>query len=230
MQRDPLQPDKLSTDEVLTRVHSETTEPPEPPVPSAAEAQAELPKQGRKIMSQDGRTAVWEYTDVNGEKFVLPRPVDKMSIEEFTRSFKLSLNELMPGRLPQNLTVIFKDEQWAGHWFNCMARKGRRLADARGLGFIAVKAEELEAYMSELNDKDGCIRDDDLVLFKIHKAQLYLNAMRRMALAQRLGGKGQYMSTAENSLNGNGGDKVGYYYAPNVEKEFTGLGPIDAVR
>jgi hypothetical protein len=125
--------------------------------------------------------------------------------------------------------VRFKDPQWAGYWFNRTAKDGSRVWDARLLGFVPAKIEDLEFYYKGLNDQDGAVEQHDLVLMKIHKAKLYSKLGEWMAKAKRDGGINAYKDTAaeylRQSTGRDGGTKVQYYHTPQAVNEPQGIGP-----
>jgi hypothetical protein len=177
------------------------------------------------FLAGDGRM-MYKYT-VDGETIVTPKPMDKMTEEDFYR-LPVTLADMAPGRLPQNLTVIFRDPQWAGHWFNRKARDGQRVNEAKALGFVPATRDDCESVMQNLNDEDGAIMDGDLVLFKIHKAKLYRKYAQWMEMARTLGGKSSYMNRAESQVGGAGDGKVGYFFTPQ-SNEFSGVGPVTQI-
>jgi hypothetical protein len=179
--------------------------------------------QGGVFRSQDGRF-LYKYTMEDGQTVVLPKPIAEMTEEDFYQ-LPISLGDPYAGRLPQTLTVKFKDPQWAGHWFNRKAGDGRRVSEAKSLGYVPAKREDCEWVAHSLNDQDGAIIDNDLVLMKIHKAKLFFQYKHWMDTARKLGGKDSYKQTAEGAL-GNGAGKVDHYFTPQAEKEFAGVGPV----
>lgn len=178
--------------------------------------------QGGAFLAGDGRM-MYKYT-LDGQTVVLPKPIGDMSEEDFYR-LPISLSDATAGRLPQTLTVKFRDPQWAGHWFNRKAQDGRRVSEAKALGYTPATRDDCEWVSHSLNDDDGAIIDNDLVLMKIHKAQLFLQYKGWMDTAKRLGGNPAYKQAAE-SVMGHSGGKVEHYFAKQAEKEFSGLGPV----
>jgi hypothetical protein len=163
--------------------------------------------------------------EIDGNVHLLPKPIEQMSEDDFYR-LPITLYDSQPGRIPQNLTVTFKDPQWAGHWFNKNAKEGMRVAEARALGFQPAKKEDLDKYCLELNDQDGAVEQGDLVLMKTHKAHLYLRYKESMDRAKLLGGTEGYKNKANSELNPANRQKDPYYVAPQATSEFTGLGPL----
>jgi hypothetical protein len=186
------------------------------------EVKATTPE-GGAFLAGDGRM-MYKY-HLDGQTVVLPKPIDQMSEEDFYQ-LPISLGDSQAGRLPQTLTVKFRDPQWAGHWFNRKAQDGRRISEAKALGYIPAKREDCEWVSHSLNDDDGAIIDNDLVLMKIHKAKLFLQYKSWMDIAKQKGGKDSYKSTAENVVGGSAGGKVEHYFTSQAEKEFSGLGPV----
>lgn len=177
---------------------------------------------GGAFLASDGRT-MFKYT-VGTDTIVTPKPIEQMTEEDFY-SLPIALGDPLSGRLPQMLTVKFRDPQWAGHWFNRKAQDGRRVSEARALGFIPATRDDLEWVSHSLNDADGAVIDNDLVLMKIHKAQLYLKYKSWMDLAKAKGSISAYKATAENQV-GNSGGKVEHYFTAQATKEYSGLGGV----
>jgi hypothetical protein len=215
--------DTIDPKELLAQVNASTVSAPQG-IPSHAPGASEKPQDGA-FLGGDGRM-LYKYT-LDGEVVILPKPIEKMTEQDFY-NLPVNLADLSSGRLPQNLTVIFKDPQWAGHWFNCKARDGQRVNEARALGFIPAKVEDCELVAKNINDDDGCIREGDLILMKIHKAKLFRKYAQWMEMAKVLGGKSSYMSKAESQIGGAGDGKVGYYYTPQAS-EFSGVGPVTMI-
>jgi hypothetical protein len=196
-----------------------------PAAPTGLPAHATGPQdkqQGGAFMGSDGRM-LYKY-EIDGETVILPKPLDKMEEQDFY-NLPITLADLAPGRLPQNLTVTFRDPQWGGHWFNRKAREGQRVNEARSLGFIPANRDDCEMVSSNLNDEDGAIMDGDLVLMKIHKAKLFRKYAQWMEMAKVLGGKASYMNKAESQIGGAGDGKVGYFFTPQ-SNEPSGVGPV----
>jgi hypothetical protein len=185
----------------------------------------EAMKHPNAFMGQDGRT-YYKYLPEgdNGEVIVTPKPIEQMSEQDFY-DMPISLFDGMAGRIPQNLTVTFKDPQWAGQWFNKKAGDGARVGVARSLGFVPAKKEDLQSYFAGLNDRDGAVEQHDLVLMKIHKAKLYLKYAEWIALAKKRGSINRYKDEATNSMPaGAKRDLVGFYHTPQALNEIQGLG------
>jgi hypothetical protein len=185
---------------------------------------AEEPKEakGGAFIAGDGRM-MYKYT-VDDQTIITPKPLDQLSEEDFY-SLPISLAGAQAGRLPQNLTVKWRDPHIAGHWFNRKAADGRRVSEAMALGYVPAKREDCEWVSSSLNDEDGAIIDNDLVLMKISKAKLFLQYKQWMDLAKIKGGKNSYKQTAEGAVGATGG-KVDHYFTPQAEKEYSGLGAV----
>ena len=210
--------DKFSLDAALKEAGVQTVE--SAPVKEVVEKDA---PEGGAFLASDGRM-LYKY-NIDGQKIILPKPIEKMSEEDFYQ-LPISISDTQAGRLPQNLTVKFRDPQWAGHWFNRKAQDGRRVSEAKALGYIPATRDDCEWVSHSLNDDDGAIIDNDLVLMKIHKAKLFLQYKQWMDTAKRLGGKDSYKQTAEGVLGGRAGGKVDHYFTPQAEKEYAGLGPV----
>jgi len=191
---------------------------------AAPPAKDEKPVSGM-FRDQSGRQ-LWRY-DMGGEMVVLPKPLEQMSEQDFY-NLPVSLYDSMPGRLPQNLTVKFKDPQWAGYWFNKKAGDGARVGVARALGYQPAHIEDIEAMGAGLDDKDGAVEQHDLVLMKIHKAKLYLKYKEWIDKAKALGGINGYKNAAISYVSQGGGDlsKGPYYHTPQATGEFQGIGPV----
>ncbi len=174
---------------------------------------------------QDGRD-YWRY-DLDGEMVILPKPIEQMTEEDF---YKLppSLYDMQPGRLPQNLTVVFKDPQWAGYWFNKSAKNGVRVSVARSLGYVPATQDDCETIVAGLDPTTGAIEQHDLVLMKIHKAKLYRKYAEWIGMAKQRGGIESYKNAAESEVMSHGGDltKGRYYHTPQATQEFQGVGPV----
>jgi hypothetical protein len=181
--------------------------------------------QGGAFLAGDGRM-LYKYT-IDDQTIVLPKPIDQMSEEDFYQ-LPINLAGAQAGRLPQTLTVKFKDPQWAGHWFNRKAGDGRRVSEARALGYVPAMKDDCEWVAHSLNDEDGAIIDNDLVLMKIHKAKLFLQYKQWQDIAKLKGGKNSYKQTAEGVVGETGG-KVDHYFTPQAE-EYSGVGPVKHMR
>jgi len=156
---------------------------------------------------------------------VLPKKVEEMTEEDFY-AMPISLLDGQAGRIPQTLTVKFRDPQWAGRWFNRKAQDGRRVSEARSLGYIPAKVEDCEWLAHGTNDGDGAVIDNDLVLMKIHKQKLFLQYKEWMDLARIKGGQARYKQEAESMVGGRANDKVSHYLTPQATGEFNGVGPV----
>jgi hypothetical protein len=196
---------------------------PAPQVKAAPAPVTSPPKNGAAFMDQSGRM-MYRY-EMNGEVIILPKPVEQMKEQDFY-DLPISLYDSMPGRLPQDLTVKFKDPQWAGYWFNRKARDGSRIGTAKALGFEPVHKEDLEFYAPHLSDSDGSITNYDLVLFKIHKAKLFLKYKESIDKAKLLGGIEGYKQEANRSLSPANRQQSPYFHTPQAIQEFQGIGPV----
>jgi len=167
--------------------------------------------------------SLFEGDDEAKEITVLPKPLEEMTEQDY---YDLPIQTVMQaGRVPQNLTVIFKDKQWAGHWFNKKAGHGSRVGVARALGFVPAKVEDLESYFHGLNDKDGALEQEDLVLMKIHKHKLYMRFAEAMAQAKAKGSIEGYRAVAMSGRRQGVDEKdMTYYHTPQALKEVQGLG------
>ncbi len=222
----------ISADEFIATVTAGATADAAPPAPAP---NATAPPEGVK---QPGTTSgMFLHTDehgvqrqlyktvVDGEIFITPKPMNEMSIEDYDRN-PFSLASSSANRIPQDLTVKFKDPQWAGQWFNRSAKDGRRVQIARTLGFVPAKVEDCEWVSHSLNDADGAVTDGDLVLFKIHKAKLLAFSKGNMDEARKMGSKDTYLHQAEGAVPGNHAGKVSHYFTSQAANEFSGMGPV----
>lgn len=178
-----------------------------------------------QFRGQDGRD-YWRY-DIDGEIRVLPKPIERMTEQDFY-SLPITLYEQQIGRVPQNLTVKFKDPQWAGYWFNKKAGDGARVSMARSMGYIPAVPDDIEAIIGGLSSTDGSIEQHDLVLMKIHKFKLYSKYAEWINKARTQGGIAAYKNYADATVRNAGGDlsKGNYYHTPQATEEFQGVGPV----
>jgi hypothetical protein len=197
------------------------------PVVSSAPVNASKPPesipQGAVLRDKSGRM-MYRY-EVDGNIVLLPKPVEQMKEQDYY-DLPITLYDNQPGRIPQNLAVVFKDPQWAGHWFNKRAKEGLRVAEARSLGFQPAKKEDLDKYYLELNDKDGAIEQGDLVLMKTSKVNLYMRYKQSMDKALQAGGVSGYKNKANEMLNPANRAQEPFYVAEQAKKEFQGAGPL----
>jgi len=195
-----------------------------PTVASPPPAPEKKPVSGA-FVAQDGRT-LWRY-DLNGETVILPKKIEDMTEQDYY-DLPISLYDSMPGRIPQNLTVKFKDPQWAGYWFNKTAKSGARIANARSMGYVPATLEDVEAINAGLDDASGAVEQHDLVLMKIHKHKLYSKYKAWIDIAKKQGGVGSYKNFADASARNSGGDmsKAQYYLTPQATQEFQGVGQV----
>jgi hypothetical protein len=218
--------DAVSGDELIAAVTSGQTTQAAPP--SAAPEGVKQPgiESGMFLHKYpDGSTATLYKYVIDGETIITPKPIEQMSIEDYDRS-PFSLASSSANRIPQDLTVKFKDPQWCGQWFNRSAKDGRRVQIARTLGFVPAKIEDCEWVSHSLNDADGAITDGDLVLFKIHKAKLLSFSKGHMDEARKMGNKDSYLSQAQGAVPGNNSGMVSHYFTQQANQEFSGLGPV----
>lgn len=177
------------------------------------------------FMGGDGRK-LWRYT-IDGETHIYPKPVEQMQEEDF---YKLApdFSSMSAGRLPSNLSAVFKDPQWAGYWFNKSARSGVRVSEARAMGFVPATHDDIETIVAGLDATNGAIEQHDLVLMKIHKAKLYSRYASLITQAKIRGGIDSYKNLAESEVMSHGGDisKGRYYHTPQAKQEFQGVGPV----
>jgi hypothetical protein len=216
----PTQPAAYQIDDLIkqSKVVTVATAPPQP-------EKSNVPEKGGMFKGNDGRN-YWRY-DLHGEQVVLPKPIEQMQEQDFY-DLPVSLYDSMAGRLPQNLTVKFKDPQWAGYWFNKKAGSGARVSVARSLGYVPATKDDIEVVGAGLNDYDGAIEQHDLVLMKIHKARLFLKYKEWIDKAKVRGGIESYKNAADSYVQQGGGDldKGQYYLTPQAKQEFQGLGPV----
>lgn len=204
---------QVSVDQIMAQAGIQTV--------TAAPPQKEksAPPTDGAFLAGDGRT-LYRYT-LDGQTIVTPKPIEQMTEQDFY-NLSITMADNGSNRIPQDLTVKFKDPQWAGHWFNRKAGDGRQISRARAQGYIPANREDCEWIAHGLNDSDGGIVDNDLVLFKIHKAKMFLQFKSWMDEAKRKGGRDHYKSEAEGMIGG-GTDKVGVYHTPHALNEFSGL-------
>lgn len=221
----------VSADELIAAVTDGATVQSTPPSVTAASTAPEGVKQPGVTSgmflheSPDGsKRQMYRYV-IDGEVIITPKPIEQMSIEDFDRS-PFSLAASSSNRIPQDLTVKFKDPQYAGQWFNRSAKDGRRIQVARTLGFTPAKIEDCEWVSHSLNDADGAVTDGDLVLFKIHKAKLLSFSKGHMDEARKMGNKDTYLHQAEGAVPGNKSGKVSHYHTSQAVNEFSGMGPV----
>jgi hypothetical protein len=193
------------------------------PMQSQASVEPEKLKHPNAFLAGDGRT-LYRYKFGDNE-LILPKPEEEMTQQDFF-DLRIASPSLTAGRLPQYLTVKFKDPQWAGHWFNKKAGSGRRVSDARAMGFVPAKVEDLESYYGELTDKDGAVENNDLVLMKIHKSILYLTQAQYIAQAKRDGGIEAYKDKASVGMNPANSSTDPYFLTPQARGEYQGVGPV----
>lgn len=188
-------------------------------------------KHPNAFMAQDGRTLYrYKLDGDDGEEFIFQKPIEEMEEQDYY-NLPITYRDLQAGRLPQNLTVTFKDKQWAGHWFNKKAGDGARVGQARALGFVPAKKEDLESYFDGLIDTDGAVEQSDLVLFKIHKHKLYMKVAEYIAKAKHDGGIDGYREVAMSNVSRQVKRKdMDYYHSPAALTEFQGLGAAPALK
>lgn len=203
---------------------SRSVSPSTSPLSQRSALDTESLKHPNAFMGQDGRT-YYKY-EIDGDQYILPKPIEEMKEQDFY-DLSFPLIDSQVGRIPQNLTVTFKDPQWAGHWFNKKARDGARIGTARTLGFVPAKIEDLDMYWKGLNDKDGAVEDHDLVLMKVHKAKLYFKFAEAIKKAERDGGIEGYKNHALQSLENPANRKrEPFYLTRQATQEFQGVGPV----
>jgi hypothetical protein len=195
-------------------------------IAGAPTAESEIGVTEEKFQA-NGKT-FYKIKMADGTEIASPKPIGDMTLEDFER---------LPGamsvdnnKLPQELSVKFKEPHWAGHWFNCMAGEGKRVhMVARSLGFVPAKIEDLEWYSAGLNDGDGALRNGDLVLFKIHKMKLLQRQASAMNQARSYQDPKKYLTMAQSGMPENKG-KAEIYFRPEANNEPQGLGAVDAPR
>jgi hypothetical protein len=210
----------VSVDQLLREANVPTVKTAPPATPD--KPSAPIP-QGAMFRDKSGKM-MYRY-ELDGKVIVLPKPYEQMSEQDYY-NLPVTLYDQLPGRIPQNLTVTFKDPQWGGHWFNKSAKDARRIAEARSLGFVPAKLSDLQNYHIELTDQDGAVEQGDLVLMKCHKALLYLRYKESMDKAKRSGGVEHFKSEANTKLSPANIDKDPYYVAEQAKQEFQGVGPV----
>jgi hypothetical protein len=215
----------VSPEELMAEIAGKAITAQQPPAAPEGVKQPGISSGAFLHKYEDGSTAMLYKYVVDGEVIITPKPIEQMTIEDYDRS-PFSLATESSSRIPQDLTVKFKDPQWAGQWFNRSAKEGRRIQIARTLGFVPAKVEDCEWVSHSLNDADGAITDGDLVLFKIHKAKLLSFSKGHMDEARKMGNKDTYLKQAQGSVPGNAAGKVSHYFTQQAKNEFAGLGPV----
>jgi hypothetical protein len=175
----------------------------------------------------DGKT--WYRYHVDGEQLTLRKPLDQMTEDDWMRT-PISLSSVQTSRIPQELTVKFRDPQWAARWFNKSAKDGVRLNQARYMGFVPAKRDDLEWVFnsSGISDADGAVEQGDLVLFKIHKAKLAVMLQKNFAEAAGRGTPQSYLSKTESSVMvpDNHRTHVNFNLTEHALTEKQGVGPV----
>lgn len=174
----------------------------------------------------DGRY-LHKYTDSNSRDgfVILPKKVEEMTEEDFMAT-AMTMSDPVANRVPLNLTVKWRDPQWAGYWAQRKVKDGQSVRRLQAMGFVTAKREDCEWLPQGIIVDDGEVTDGDLVLMKIPKVKLFsqfLSAYYREAMQK--GGKQGYTQEAHNAL-GQPTNKVSHYAAAQTSNEFTGLGPI----
>jgi hypothetical protein len=219
---DPNEPrkngDTLTVDQLLKRANVQTVSSP-----PARDAEKAPPQNG--AFMRDGKM-FYRY-DMDGDIIVTHKPIEQMTEQDFYDAPIEMMQDNSSGRLPANLTVRFKDPQYVGHWFNKKAGGGARIGTAHALNFVPAKKEDLEWCSKHLLDTDGAIEQGgDLVLFKIHKAQLFKYFKQSLEKAKKLGGIEGYKNKAQSTLSPANMDRSPYYFGPQATQEFQGIGPV----
>jgi hypothetical protein len=182
---------------------------------------------GDEISGQDGKT--WYRYHVDNETLVLRKRMEEMTDEDWLAT-PISLQNVQTNRIPQELTVRFRDPQWAGRWFNKSAKDGTRINQARYMGFIPAKKEDLEWVFNStgINDGDGAVEQGDLVLFKIHKAKLAAMLQKNFQESLNRGKPSSYLSNAEGGVMvpDNHQNHVGFSLSQHAMTEKQGVGPV----
>lgn len=182
---------------------------------------------GDEVKGQDGK--VWYRYHVDNEVQLLRKRMEEMTDEDWLHT-EITLKDVQQNRIPQELTVRFRDPQWAGRWFNKSAKDGARVNQASYMGFVPAKKEDLEWYFNSanVNDGDGAVVQGDLVLFKIHKAKLAAMLQRNFEEARMRGTRDKYLSAAEGGLMvpDNHRDHVGFTLTSHAMNETQGVGPV----
>ena len=91
---------------------------------------------------------------LDGQKVVLPKKIEEMTEQDFF-DMPISSMDTQLGRMPQDLSVKFKDPQWAGYWFNKKAKDGQRVGVARAMGFVPAKVEEEPRVVRSAPERQG---------------------------------------------------------------------------
>src|ERR1700735_709400 len=130
-------------DDLLSQVGVNTPSAPlpAPETPTAQESAAPDGFLG-SFRGGDGRW-LHKYKREDGNIVIFPKLLAEMTEEDFY-ALPISLLDGQAGRIPQTLTVKFRDPQWAGHWFQRKTQDGRRVSEARSMGYVPAKKEDCE--------------------------------------------------------------------------------------
>jgi len=175
------------------------------------------------FMGQDGRT-YYKYK-IDEDTVVFPKPIEQMSEQDFYDLPVTSFNT-QTGRIPNNLTVEFNETHLAGYWVNYSYNNGIRVSELRARGFVPAKKEDMKFICIGTDDSDGCVRQESLILMKIHKAKLFMRYKEFMDIARMRGGTDKYRQVAEASGRNRYTD---FYLTPQAKHEFQGLGPVQQI-
>ena len=187
------------------------------------------------ILATDGVTVLYKYEMDGYPPVVTRKKLEELTFEDMAES-NFSLYENTPNRLPQNLTIEFKDPQWAGHWFNRKSRDGYRVDRAVNQlgGWQPAKRSDLKYSLKGLKDTDGAVEDGDLVLLKIPKWILFAQCKEWMDEARKRGGINRFAGEAQGPLSPRQKSKIDFYLSEQATEELkdirdpfgSALGPV----
>lgn len=180
------------------------------------------------VVLEDGRR-MYQY-EAEGHTTILPKPVEECTEQDYFSLMPFSMMDIEHNRIPQNLTVVGKDPQYAFHWFNKKNKSGARVGEGRAMGFMPAKIEDLKWVSSHLNDKDGAVEQDDLILMKIHKAVLFARAKHWMDTAAFRGSVNGYKDQAATMVSPGNQGRVKFDVKDVATNEMQGLGPVSHER
>jgi len=180
--------------------------------------------QAEKYTGQDGRT-YYKYV-IEGQELVCLKPLEEMTEQDFY-DLPVAAYDIQAGRLPLNLVAEFHDPHIAGYWVNCFHKNGIRVNDARARGFVPAHRDDLKFVADGIDTSDGSVKQNDLILMKIHKAKLYMRYKEAMDIAKVRGNPEHYRQMAENAVNQK---YFGFDLTKQAKTEFQGLGPVQQIQ
>lgn len=175
-------------------------------------------------LADDGVTLLYVYEMEGYPPVVTRKKLEELTFEDMAES-NFSLYDNAPNRLPQNLTIEFKDPQWAGHWFNRKSRDGYRVDRAMNQlgGWQPAKRSDLKYCLKGLKDTDGAVEDGDLVLLKIPKWILFAQCKEWMDEARRRGGINRFAGEAAGPLSPRQQSKIDFYISDQAQQELSDM-------